>query len=158
MPGTLAENLRYGAPDADARAVHAIVCELGLDQLLAALPDGLDTRVGPGGRTLSGGERQRVAMARALLRHPRLLLLDEASSQLDARTEATLRRSLRIAARRCTIVTVAHRLATVLDADRIVVLDDRRLRAIGTHAELCTADELYQTLAAEQGLLATLTR
>lgn len=158
MPGTLAENLRYGAQDSDQRAVRGIIEELGLDRLLAALPEGLETLVGPGGRALSGGERQRVAIARALLRRPRLLLLDEASSQLDAHTERALRGALAVAARHCTVLVVAHRLATVIDADRIVVLDDGRVRAIGKHAELCATDELYRSLAGEQGLTGTVGR
>ncbi|HTE61150.1 MAG TPA: ABC transporter ATP-binding protein [Solirubrobacteraceae bacterium] len=154
MPGTLAENLRYGAPEASTGALERVLASLGLDRLIEGLPDGLETMVGPGGRPLSGGERQRVAIARALLRRPRVLLLDEASSQLDARADAALRRAVAVAARECTVIVVAHRLATVLQADRIVVLEAGRVRAVGTHAQLCAGDELYRSLAAEQGLLA----
>jgi ABC-type multidrug transport system fused ATPase/permease subunit len=152
MPGTLADNLRYGAPGASAAELERVVRELGLDRLVGSLPDGLDTVVGPGGRPLSGGERQRVAIGRALLRRPRVLLLDEASSQLDAGAEAALRRALAVAARECTVIAVAHRLATLAGADRIVVLEEGRVRAVGSHAELVAGDALYRSLAAAQGL------
>jgi ABC-type multidrug transport system fused ATPase/permease subunit len=93
-----------------------------------------------------------VAIARSLLRRPRLLLLDDASSQLDARAEGALRRAVQVAAHHCTVIAVAHLLATVVDADRIVLLDAGRVRTIGTHAELYAGDELYRALASSQVL------
>ncbi len=122
--------------------------------MIARLPDGLDTTVGHRGVRLSGGERQRIAIARALLRHPRLLLLDEVTSQLDAVNEAALRETIADAARTTTVLVVAHRLSTVTMADRIVVMDAGKVRAVGSHADLVTADPLYAELAATQ-LLAT---
>ncbi len=121
-----------------------------LDELVERLPDGLDTDVGPRGVTLSGGERQRLAIARALLREPEVLLLDEATSQLDARNEEALRDTVARAAQRCTVLVIAHRLSTVRDADRIVVLEAGLVRAAGTHAELMRDDDLYRELAATQ--------
>lgn len=114
------------------------------------LPQGLDTHVGHRGCRLSGGERQRVAIARALLRRPRLLLLDEATSQLDAANEAALRDTVADAARTTTVLVVAHRLSTVITADRIVVMEAGCVRAVGTHAQLLAGDSLYRELATTQ--------
>lgn len=154
LAGTLRENLVFGAPGATGEEIHQVLARTRLDDLVARLPDGLDTLVGHRGSRLSGGERQRVAIARALLRRPRLLLLDEATSQLDAVNEQALRDTVAEAARDTTVLVVAHRLSTVTLADRIVVMEAGRVRAVGTHAELVAADPLYGELAATQ-LLAT---
>ncbi len=153
LSGSLRENLVYAAPDASAIELDAAVRVARLDGLLARLPEGLDTQVGHRGTKLSGGERQRVAIARALLRRPRLLLLDEATSQLDAVNEAALRATVADIARTTTVLVIAHRLSTVTMADRIVVMDAGRVRAVGTHADLVTGDELYAELAATQFLI-----
>jgi ATP-binding cassette subfamily C protein len=152
LSGTLRENLLFGAPDATEDELRAAVATARLDGLVAKLPEGLETTVGHRGTKLSGGERQRVAVARALLRRPRLLLLDEATSQLDAVNEAALRDTIADAARTTTVLVVAHRLSTVTMADRIVVMDAGRVRAIGTHAELVATNPLYAELAATQFL------
>jgi ATP-binding cassette subfamily C protein len=154
LSGSLRDNLLLGQPDADEGAVARVLKTTRLDGLVARLPDGLDTLVGHRGTKLSGGERQRVAIARALLRRPRLLLLDEATSQLDAVNEAALRDTVADVARTTTVLVVAHRLSTVTMADRIVVMDAGRVRAVGTHRELVTADPLYAELAATQFLAA----
>ncbi|WP_327136509.1 ABC transporter ATP-binding protein/permease [Streptomyces sp. NBC_01340] len=152
LSGSLRENLLLGNPEADDADVTRVLKTTRLDGLVARLPRGLGTLVGHRGTRLSGGERQRVAIARALLRHPRLLLLDEATSQLDAVNEAALRDTVADVARTTTVLVVAHRLSTVTMADRIVVMDAGRVRAVGTHRELVAGDPLYAELAATQFL------
>ncbi|MDQ0596951.1 ABC-type multidrug transport system fused ATPase/permease subunit [Streptomyces canus] len=152
LSGSLRDNLLLGNPDADDAALARVLKTTRLDGLVARLPGGVDTLVGHRGTRLSGGERQRVAIARALLRRPRLLLLDEATSQLDAVNEAALRDTVADVARTTTVLVVAHRLSTVTMADRIVVMDAGRVRAVGTHRELVAADPLYAELAATQFL------
>ncbi len=150
LAGTLRENLLFAAPDADEKELASAVTRTRLDALVERLPEGLDTAVGHRGVTLSGGERQRIAIARALLRHPRLLLLDEVTSQLDAVNEQALRDVILELAERTTVLVIAHRLSTVRHADRIVVLEEGRVRTAGKHEELIEGDELYRELATTQ--------
>ncbi|MEV1026345.1 ABC transporter ATP-binding protein [Streptomyces sp. NPDC050264] len=157
LAGTLRDNLLYAAPEATRDEVRQAVSRTRLDDLVARLPAGLDTPVGHRGALLSGGERQRVAIARALLRRPRLLLLDEVTANLDAVNEHHLREVIRDLGTDTTVLVIAHRLSTVVDADRIVVLEKGRARAQGTHAELLERDSLYAELAATQ-LVAAPTR
>ncbi|MGY0018901.1 ABC transporter ATP-binding protein [Streptomyces sp. cg35] len=157
LAGTLRDNLLYAAPGATQDELLDVVARTRLDDLLARLPDGLDTPVGHRGVLLSGGERQRVAIARALLRRPRLLLLDEVTAHLDAVNEQHLREVVRGLGTDTTVLVIAHRLSTVVDADRIVVLERGRVRAQGSHAELLASDALYGELAATQ-LVAASTR
>jgi ATP-binding cassette subfamily C protein len=158
LAGTLRENFCLAAQDASDEEIHAVVALTRLDALVERLPQGLDTFVGHRGTTLSGGERQRIAIARALLRRPRILLLDEATSQLDAANELALRELVETVARSTTVVVVAHRLSTVLSADRILVFDDGRVRAAGTHRTLLATDELYREFATTQLLESTQAR
>ena len=150
LAGTLVDNLRLGAPDAPGEAVEAVVRLTRLEELVARLPEGPDTAGAHRGGTQAGRARQRIAIARALLRRPRVLLLDEATSQLDAVNEEALRDVVADVGRTTTVLVVAHRLSSVVRADRIVVLDRGRVRTVGTHAELLARDELYRRLAATQ--------
>ncbi|MFI1680812.1 ABC transporter ATP-binding protein [Streptomyces sp. NPDC020607] len=152
LAGTLRENLLFAAPHATDSEIRDVLVRARLDAVVERLPEGLDTVVGHRGSKLSGGERQRVAIARALLRKPRLLLLDEATSQLDAVNELALRDVVAEVSREVTVLVVAHRLSTVTLADRIVVMDAGKVRAVGTHGELVAADPLYGELAATQFL------
>ncbi|MFI1869479.1 ABC transporter ATP-binding protein [Streptomyces jumonjinensis] len=156
LAGTLRDNLLYGAPHATEQEIHEVVRRTRLDVLVNSLPMGLDTPVGHRGSALSGGERQRLAIGRALLRRPRLLLLDEATSQLDAVNEQSLRGVVADIATDTTVLVIAHRLSTVTASDRIIVLDEGRIRATGTHEELLRLDALYHELAATQLLTADL--
>ncbi|MFE2599325.1 ABC transporter ATP-binding protein [Streptomyces sp. NPDC059396] len=153
MAGTIEDNLRYAATGASDEEIAEVLRLTRLDTLIERLPDGLRTAVGNRGVTLSGGERQRLAIARALLRRPEVLLLDEATAQLDASNERALREAVDQAARRCTVILIAHRLSTVTEADQIVVLEHGLVRASGTHRELVEADVLYRELAASQMLV-----
>ncbi|GAA0436967.1 ABC transporter ATP-binding protein [Streptomyces luteireticuli] len=150
LAGTLRDNLAFGTASCAEADIARVLRLTRLDEVTARLPEGLDTTVGHRGCRLSGGERQRVAVARALLRRPGLLLLDEATSQLDAANEAALRDTISAAARDTTVLVVAHRLSTVTTADRIVVMEEGRVRAVGPHRELMARDELYASLARTQ--------
>ena len=144
------DNIRYARPDAGDAEVRAAAEAAHALDFLERLPQGLDTFLGERGVRLSGGQRQRIAIARAILRNPALLLLDEATSALDAESERIVQAALDEVMKERTTLVIAHRLATILKADRIVVLDKGRIDAIGTHAELIRAGGLYARLAALQ--------
>ena len=148
--GSILDNLRYGRPQASDAEVQAAARAAFVDDFVQRLPEGYATFVGERGVRLSGGQRQRIAIARAILKDAPLLLLDEATSSLDAESERAVQAALETAMRGRTTIVVAHRLATVQRADRILVLDRGRLADDGTHAELIARGGLYARLAALQ--------
>ena len=144
------DNIRYGRPDAGDDEVFAAARAAFADDFIRALPEGYATHLGERGVRLSGGQRQRISIARAMLKNPPLLLLDEATSALDAESERMVQAALEAAMRGRTTIVIAHRLATVLRADRIVVMEGGRILDEGTHAELVARGGLYARLAAMQ--------
>ena len=148
--GNAWDNIRYGRQDADPDTIRRAADAAHCTEFLERLPEGFDTQLGPGGVQLSGGQRQRIAIARAILRDPALLLLDEATSNLDADSEARIQAALEDLLRDRTSLVIAHRLATVQSADRIVVLQNGRIQAQGSHRELLARSPLYAHLAALQ--------
>ncbi|MEU8189440.1 ABC transporter ATP-binding protein [Micromonospora carbonacea] len=144
---TVRENLRYARPDATDAEIEDAARAAQIHDLIAALPDGYDTMVGSRGHRFSGGEKQRLAIARTLLRDPRVLILDEATSALDTETERAVQRAFDELARGRTTITIAHRLSTVRDADQIAVLDHGRIVESGTHTTLLDRAGRYAALA-----------
>ncbi len=141
------ENIRYGRPGASDAEVELAARAAAADEFIRRLPEGYDTFLGERGTRLSGGQRQRIAIARAILRDPPILLLDEATSALDAESERLVQEALERLMRGRTTIVIAHRLATVMEAGRIVVMDHGRIVAQGTHEELVRGNELYARLA-----------
>jgi ATP-binding cassette subfamily B protein len=150
LAGTIRDNLLIGSPDADDDACIAVLRDVNLGAVLDRDPAGLDAQVGEDGIMLSGGERQRLAIARALLAGAPILLLDESTSSLDGRNEKLLRDAIDRVAEDRTLLVIAHRLSTVVDSDRIIVLDQGRVVGVGTHEELVASTPLYLELARHQ--------
>jgi ATP-binding cassette subfamily B protein len=143
---TIRYNIAYGKPEATQRELEDAARRAQLLHFIESLPQGWDTRVGERGLKLSGGEKQRVGIARVVLKDPRILILDEATSSLDSATEAEVQDALSEASRGRTTLVVAHRLSTIADADQIIVLDQGRIVERGAHAALIAADGLYAGL------------
>jgi len=147
---SIADNLRYARPEATDAELVAAATAANLHDFVTGLPEGYDTVVGERGHRLSGGEKQRVAIARVILKDPRILILDEATSNLDTVSEQLIQAALRPLFAGRTSIVIAHRLSTVLAADRILVLDGGRLVEQGSHAELLAGGGLYATLYEHQ--------
>jgi ATP-binding cassette subfamily B protein/ATP-binding cassette subfamily C protein len=153
LAGTIRDNLLLTAPDATDEQLLAVLETVNLTDIVGRAPEGLDAQVGEGGVLLSGGERQRLAIARTLLAGSPVLLLDEPTSNLDARNEHALRQAINAVSAQRTLLIVAHRLSTVVDADQIVVLDRGQVVATGSHRELADTNPLYRELATHQLLV-----
>jgi ATP-binding cassette subfamily B protein len=147
---TIRENIAYGQPDASLEAIVAAAKAASIDEFIQGLPDGYETVVGERGYKLSGGEKQRVAIARVVLKDPRILILDEATSSLDSQSEALIQAALEPLMHGRTSLVIAHRLSTILSADVILVVDHGRIVERGTHAELLAGGGLYTILYQEQ--------
>ena len=146
---TVAENIAYARPDATREEIEQAARRAQAHEFIERLPDGYDTRVGERGLTLSGGQRQRLAIARALLADPRVLILDDATSSVDSSTERLIKLALDEAMAGRTTFIIAHRLSTIALADEIVVLDHGRVVAHGDHEELLETSELYREIVAK---------
>jgi ATP-binding cassette subfamily B protein len=153
--GTVATNLRYGNPEATDDELWAALEVAQAQDFVSALPGGLDAPISQGGTNLSGGQRQRLAIARALVRRPKIYLFDDSFSALDLSTDARLRAALRPWTRDATVVIVAQRVSTIADADQIVVLEDGRVAGLGTHDELLATCPTYQEIVESQHAMET---
>ena len=148
--GTIAENLRWGNPDATDEELRE-ACRLAqADEFISAFPDGYDTHIEQGGANVSGGQKQRLCIARALLKKPKILILDDSTSAVDTRTDALIREGLRQYIPETTKIIIAQRVASVQDADLILVMDGGRIAATGTHAELLASNEIYREVYTSQ--------
>jgi ATP-binding cassette subfamily B protein len=146
--GTIGDNIAFARPDASDEEIHEAIDKVGLTDVVERMPDGLDTVVHERGQTLSSGERQLLALARAFLAHPRVLVLDEATSNLDLQSETKIENALDVLLENRTAILIAHRLSTAMRADRIVVVDEGRVIEVGSHDELVARGGRYAEMYA----------
>jgi len=149
--GTVAQNIEYGKPGADRSEIEKAAKQAGAHEFILSLPDGYDTYVGERGVKLSGGQKQRISIARVFLKNPPVLILDEATSALDNESERIVQKSLEALSEGRTTITVAHRLSTIKNADRIIVLDEEGIKEEGNHAELMAKGGIYYELYSISG-------
>ena len=147
---TLRENIKYGSHDASDLQIMQAAKNADMHEFILNLPQGYDTKIGEEGIKLSVGQKQRMSIARATLTNPKILILDDATSALDSKTEANVQAALERLMKGRTSFVIAHRLSTIMNADRIIVVDDGRIVDIGTHDELVVRPGVYQTLYNEQ--------
>ena len=148
--GTIKENLRWGDPDASDEELVRI-CKLACaDEFISGLPDGYDTYIERGGTNVSGGQKQRLCIARALLKKPKILILDDSTSAVDTKTDAMIRKAFREEIPGTTKFIIAQRISSVEDADRIIVMDGGCINAIGTHKELLASNDIYREVYESQ--------
>ena len=142
--GTILDNLRWGDPDATDEECKNACRQACADEFIEAFPDGYETHIEQGGTNVSGGQKQRLCIARALLKKPKVLILDDSTSAVDTATDAKIRRELREAIPGTTKLIIAQRISSVMDADRIIVLNDGRIDAFDTHERLLESNEIYR--------------
>ncbi|MPN43006.1 putative multidrug export ATP-binding/permease protein [bioreactor metagenome] len=148
--GTIKENLRWGNPDATDEEITAACLAAQADGFIRSFPDGYDTVLGQGGVNVSGGQKQRLCIARALVKNPKILILDDSTSAVDTATDAAIRAAFSEKHGDATTIIIAQRITSVMDADRIIVLNDGAIDGIGTHEELMRTNEIYREVYSSQ--------